>query len=83
MHEFVNEFKALLNDITWDDEAVAAAFKLKLPAGILSCIITDYFLKLSDFYTAYKEAALQTEFNIALINVQKQRTHSEDLLWKR
>ena len=81
MCEFVNEFKALLNDIMWDDGAVAAAFRSKLSAEILSCIVTEYFLKLSDSYAAYKKAALQAEFNIVLADTQ--RTHSEDLLCKR
>ena len=81
MREFVNEFEALLNDITWDDGAVAAAFRSKLPAEILSCIVTEYFLKLSDSYAAYKKAALQAEFNIALVDAQ--RTCSEDLLCKK
>ena len=81
MWEFMNEFKALFNDIMWDDRAVTAAFRLKLSAEILSCIVTEYFLKLSDSYAAYKEAALQAEFNIALIDAQ--RTYSEDLLCKR
>ena len=60
---------------------MTAAFRLKLSAEILSCIVTEYFLKLSDSYAAYKEAALQTEFNIALVNAQ--RTHSEGLFCKR
>ena len=80
MRKFVNEFEVLLNDITWDDEAVAAAFRLKLLTEILSCIVTGYFLKLSDSYAAYKEAALQTEFNMTLIDAQKQWMQSEDSL---
>ena len=81
MQEFVNEFEALLNDIAWDDGAVAAAFRSKLPAGILSRIVTENFLKLSDSYAAYKEAALQAEFNIVLVDAQ--RTRSEGPLRKR
>ena len=83
MREFINEFEALLNDITWDNEAIATAFRSKLPSWILTQIITDYFLKLSDLYTAYKEAALQAELNIALLDAQKQKVHQKDSLWKK
>ena len=83
MQKFMNEFEALLNDIMWDDGAITVTFRLKLSAWILSCVVTDYFLKLSDSYTVYKEVMLQTELNIALIDAQKQKMHSEELLWKR
>ena len=36
MRIFVNEFEALLNDITWDDGAIATAFRSKLPSWILN-----------------------------------------------
>ena len=83
MREFVNEFEMLLNDITWDDEMIAAAFRFKLPSDILSWIVTDYFLKLLKSYTVYKKTALQTEANIALMNAQKQRMHQKGSLWKK
>ena len=77
MREFVNDFETLLNNITWGDGAIAAAFRSKLLPWILSRIVTGDFPKLPDSYTAYKEAALQAESNIALMDAQKQKTHQE------
>ena len=71
MREFVNEFEGLLNNITWDDRAITAAFQSKLPNHILNRIMTGYFSRMLDTYAEYKEAALQAESNIVLLNAQR------------
>ena len=68
----MNLFKALLNDINWDDNSIMASFRTKLPSQILNWITTGYFPNLPKLYNEYKTAALQAESNIALANMQRQ-----------
>ncbi|KAI9883709.1 MAG: hypothetical protein M1823_004513 [Watsoniomyces obsoletus] len=66
IRSFINEFENHLIDLDWNDSAITARFREKLPEHILRRINAGHFSRRPETYNEYKQAAITADNNIML-----------------